>query len=88
MYRPEAELDDYGSNETLLKQVAAFTGGRFEPSPSQVFDTGGRSIPGTVRLWPILLGLAVLFTVAELTMRKWPSIKPHLQRVAGRPAGD
>ena len=68
--------------------MAAFTGGRFDPSPGQVFDTGGRSLEGTLRLWPLLLGVAVLLTLAELILRKWPSIKPQLQRVAGQTAGD
>ena len=40
LYRPEAELADYGSNDGLLKQVAEFTGGRFEPSPKSMFDPG------------------------------------------------
>jgi hypothetical protein len=33
LYRPEAELAEFGSNQALLKQVAEFTGGRFEPDP-------------------------------------------------------
>ena len=32
LYRPEAELSEYGSDEALLKQVAEFTGGRFQPA--------------------------------------------------------
>jgi Ca-activated chloride channel homolog len=88
IYREEDELKDYGRDEPLLRHVAAFTGGRYDPSAAQVFDAGGRSLPSTVRLWPPLLGLAVLLTLAELIFRKWPSIKPQLQRVAGRSAGD
>ena len=88
VYREEDELQDYGHNEPLLRHIAAFTGGRYDPSPAQVFDTGGRSLPGTVRLWPSLLGLAVLLTLAELILRKWPLIKPQLQRVTGHAAGD
>jgi Ca-activated chloride channel homolog len=44
LYRPETELSDYGSNDALLKQVAAYTGGRFQPEPAAVFSGGGRSI--------------------------------------------
>ena len=79
MYRPEAELEDYGSNEALLKQVAQFTGGRFEPSPSAVFEPGPRSIETTLQLWPGLLGLAVLLGLVELVMRKWKGM--HRQGV-------
>jgi uncharacterized membrane protein len=69
-YRPEEELSTWGSNETLLKQVAEYTGGRFNPSPQQVFDAAGRAIPGALRLWPLLLGLAVLIDLVELLVRK------------------
>ena len=69
-YRPEQELLDYGSNEFLLRSVAQFTGGRFNPAPRQVFDSGGRSESSTLRLWPALLGLAIALNLAELLMRK------------------
>jgi len=74
LYRPEAELADYGSNETLLKQVAEFTGGRFQPDPAAVFSGGGRSIASSLQLWPGLLGLAVLLSLAELVLRKWKGV--------------
>jgi Ca-activated chloride channel family protein len=74
MYRPEAELDDYGSNEALLKQVAQFTGGRFQPDPRAVFEPGRRSIETTLQLWPGLLALALVLSLAELVMRKWKGV--------------
>jgi hypothetical protein len=74
LYRQEDELTQYGSNEQLLRQVASFTGGRFNPSPAQVFDAGGRSIESTVRWWPGLLGIALLLNLAELVLRKWPGL--------------
>ena len=74
LYRPEEELTEYGSNQALLKSVSAATGGRFEPNPEQAFENGGQSIESTVRLWPILLGLAILLNLAELIMRKWRGI--------------
>jgi len=74
LYRPEAELADYGSNEALLKQVAEFTGGRFQPDPAAVFSGGDRSIASSLQLWPGLLGFAVLLTLAELVMRKWKGV--------------
>ncbi len=74
LYRPEAELDDYGSNVALLKQVSDFTGGRFEPSPGAVLDPGRRQIPSTVSLWPGLLGLAILLNLTELVLRKWKGV--------------
>jgi len=74
MYRPEAELDDYGSNEALLKQVAQYTGGRFQPDPRDVFEPGRRSIETTLQLWPGLLALALVLSLAELVMRKWKGV--------------
>jgi Ca-activated chloride channel family protein len=69
-YQPEQELLDYGSNDFLLRSVAQFTGGRFNPDPRQVFDSGGRSESSTLRLWPVLLGFAIALNLAELLMRK------------------
>src|SRR5580658_8933339 len=74
LYRPEAELADYGSNDALLRQVAEFTGGRFEPSPKSMFDPGRKQIPSTVSLWPGLLGLAIALNLAELILRKWKGV--------------
>jgi hypothetical protein len=70
LYRQEQELADFGSNEFLLREVASYTGGRFNPAPGQVFDPGNRAIPSTMRLWPGLLGLAILMNIAELLLRK------------------
>ncbi len=74
LYRPEAELADYGSNETLLRQVAEFTGGRFQPDPKFVFDAGRRAIASSMQLWPGLLALAIALNLAELVMRKWKGV--------------
>ncbi len=74
LYRPEEEMTEYGSNEALLKSVALSTGGHFNPSAEQAFDSGGKTIESSVRLWPILLGLAILLNMVELVMRKWRGI--------------
>ncbi len=74
LYRPEAELAEYGSNPLLLRQVAEFTGARFEPSPKDVFDPGNRSLNIMLSLWPGLLALAVALNLAELLMRKWKGV--------------
>lgn len=74
LYRPEAELADYGSNQSLLKRVAEFTGGRFQPDPKAIFDAGHRSIASTMQLWPSLLGVAIALNLIELVMRKWKGV--------------
>jgi uncharacterized membrane protein/uncharacterized protein YegL len=70
LYRQEQELTDFGSNEFLLREIAGYTGGRFNPAPDRVFDPGDRAIASTLRLWPGLLGLAILLNIAELFLRK------------------
>ena len=73
-YRQEQELLDYGSNPFLLRSIAEFTGGRFNPQPSQVFNAGSRSEPSSMRLWPGLLALALALNLAELIMRKGKAV--------------
>ncbi|MGH9559674.1 MAG: VWA domain-containing protein [Bryobacteraceae bacterium] len=74
LYRPEAELANYGANTALLRQVAQFTGGRFEPDPKDAFDAGGRSIASTMHFWPGLIALAILLSLIELVLRKWKGV--------------
>ena len=70
LYRQESELSDYGSNDILLKSIAQSTGGRFNPSIRQIFDNSGRSIESSLRIWPVLLALAILLNLVELGVRK------------------
>ncbi len=84
-YRQEAELTDYGSNTALLKQIALGTGGTFYPGTvnlDKVFDSGGRSVPSSMQLWPGLLALAILLNLAELVLRKWRGL---LEALRGKP---
>lgn len=81
LYLPEAELTAFGSDPGLLSQIAAFTGGRFNPEPRQVFDPGGRSLNSSLRLWPALLALALALNFAELAWRRLR--QPSLKRRAG-----
>jgi Ca-activated chloride channel homolog len=85
-YRQEDEMQEYGNNEALLRQIATSTGGRFNPSPSAVFDSGGRSIRTMMSLWPALLALALLLNLAELILRKWKGVAEALHLKAPEPA--
>jgi Ca-activated chloride channel family protein len=80
VYRQEEELNEYGSNETLLRQVSEFTGGRFNPRTDQIFEGGGKSVSSTIELWPGLIGLGIVLNLIELVFRKWRGI---LQRLTG-----
>jgi Mg-chelatase subunit ChlD len=80
LYRPEQEFQEHGSNEKLLRQISSFTGGRFNPAPASVFETGGRSLYQPVQFWPALLGLAVALTIGELVARKWSGLTSRFRR--------
>ena len=77
-YRQEDEMMEYGNNVDLLRQIAAATGGRYNPSPRQVFDAGNRSIRSTMEVWPGLLALAIVLNLAELVLRKWKGVQEAL----------
>jgi hypothetical protein len=67
-------MSEYGNNVPLLRQIAAATGGRFNPTPRDLFDAGSRSVRSTMDLWPGLLALAILLNLAELVLRKWKGV--------------
>ena len=69
-YRQEDEMQEYGNNEQLLRQIAAATGGRYNPPPEKVFDNDGRSLNASLQLWPGLLALVIGLTITELLVRK------------------
>ncbi len=73
-YRQEDEMQEYGNNEGLLRQIAASTGGRFGVRPGDVYDAAGRNIPASMELWPGLLGLALALNLLELVLRKWKGL--------------
>jgi hypothetical protein len=73
-YRQEDEMQEYGNNEQLLRQIATSTGGRYNPKPGDVFDAAGRNIRTTMDLWPGLLALALLLNLVELVLRKWKGL--------------
>jgi Ca-activated chloride channel homolog len=73
-YRQEEEMMEYGNNLDLLREVAAATGGRFNPTPRQLFDAGNRTIRTSMNLWPALLALAILLNLIELILRKWKGV--------------
>ncbi len=81
LYRQQQESSDYGSNEALLAQISNMTGGRLNPPPGAVFESGGRAIYTSWRLWPALLALALALTLAELIVRKWAGLVQALQRI-------
>ena len=68
-YRAGPEDADYGSNPGLLRKIAAWTGGEFNPAPENVFRSG-RAVPSMMNLWPGFLALALFLNLSELVARK------------------
>lgn len=79
-YREAEELAGQGANTALLQRISALTGGRYNPPPSSVFDSGGRELHSTLELWPALLAAAIALTLAELIVRKWPALVARFAR--------
>ena len=79
------ELRLYPTNVDLLKTLATTTGGRFDPSPEEIFITAptpfDRQSPGqqaaspraaqrTTPLWPFLVAAACLFFLLDVALRR------------------
>lgn len=79
-YRGEEELLERGANTALLRRISALTGGRYNPAPSAVFDSDGRTLYSTFHFWPALLAVAIALTIAELIGRKWPALLARFSR--------
>ena len=69
-FRENSELRRYGSDAELLRSIAAATGGRANPAPENLFNTGGRTVTRWMDLWPLLLALAIVLNLVELVARK------------------
>jgi len=83
LYRPELEMTLYGANRPLMKQVAEYTGGRFQPEPRDVFQNNGRSIPSKLPLWPAALAFAIALNLAELFIRRGSTLWAGLRSLFG-----
>ncbi|MGH9584255.1 MAG: VWA domain-containing protein, partial [Bryobacteraceae bacterium] len=76
VYQGSREANDYGTNEPLLRQIAARTGGRYDPLPNSLFNPDGRFVYRRLELWPGLLAVAIALGIAELLARKWGMLNP------------
>ena len=82
-YRQEDEMQEYGNNDQLLRQIAASTGGRYNPTPGRCLRSGGPQHRDDMELWPGLLALALLLNLVELVLRKWKGLLEALHLAAG-----
>ncbi|MDR3718515.1 MAG: VWA domain-containing protein [Bryobacteraceae bacterium] len=71
LYLPEPELTATGNNEKLLRDISAWTGGVFNPSPAQIFRAPARALASWLTLWPGLLAVTLLFNLIEVFWRRF-----------------
>lgn len=88
LYLPEPELTSTGSNEKLLRDISAWTGGIFNPSPAQIFRAPARTLASWLTLWPGLLAVTLLFNLIEVFWRRFrrPGASISLPFLASRAA--
>ncbi len=72
---PAPEFQDLGSNDGLLKEIAAMTGGSSTQNPADAFSRSGMpSTPGWEPLWSYLMALALLLLPVEIALRRIRSL--------------
>jgi len=68
-YKPEYR--HLAVNEVYLKELAASTGGRYQPTVEELFKVeSNESVPVRQRLWPWLLGAALVLFVVDVALRR------------------
>ncbi|MYE89862.1 hypothetical protein F4X33_12790 [Candidatus Poribacteria bacterium] len=57
-------------NETLLKQFASTSGGKFAPSPQDTFRTPEQPVVRRIHLWRPLLIIAAFLLLDDIALRR------------------
>ncbi|NQU23611.1 MAG: VWA domain-containing protein [Candidatus Nealsonbacteria bacterium] len=58
------------TDESLLREIAKATGGRYDPQPADVFAASKTTVPRTVYLWHYLLIVAVVLLVIDVALKR------------------
>jgi hypothetical protein len=58
------------TNETLLRQIAEVSGGRYNPTVQELFAPSERTVQRRLALWPYLLMTALVLFVADVFLRR------------------
>ena len=58
------------ANQELLRKVSTVTGGLYDPTPEDVFDSGDRTTMRAEPLWPYLLVAAAILFLIDVALRR------------------
>jgi uncharacterized membrane protein len=58
------------TNEALLRDIAAATGGLYNAAPEALFAKPDRTVQEPVPLWPYLVAAAILLFIADVALRR------------------
>lgn len=64
------ELRLQPTNESLLRSLAAASGGMYDPAPEKLFESDGRTVDRVTVLWSQLVLAALLLFVADVALRR------------------
>jgi hypothetical protein len=70
-------------DEAKLRALAAGTGGKFNPAPSEILEGDSRRAEVERELWPWLLIAALFVFVADVAARRWPEKEVRTQSPGG-----
>ncbi|MEM7474733.1 MAG: VWA domain-containing protein [Planctomycetota bacterium] len=56
--------------EDMMRRVAQISGGKYDPTPEQVFELGEKRAENVYPLWPYLLSLAVVIFLFDVALRR------------------
>jgi Mg-chelatase subunit ChlD len=75
---PAAEYRFRAPDETLLRSIAAATGGAFHPTPADLANATGDSRTARRPLWPPLVALALVLWFVDLLLRRVRVFEPQV----------
>jgi len=76
---PAAEYRFRPADETLLRSIAAATGGTWHPTAASLANAAGDSRTARRPLWPALIGLALVLWFVDLLLRRIRLFEPGVE---------
>jgi Ca-activated chloride channel homolog len=64
------EFHFYPPNFEVLRNVSAGTGGVYQPTAAEIFDTKGETVSVHTRLWPLMASLALVLYLVDVFLRR------------------